>query len=333
MQYLPQPTKLKKLSALFNLAFSSPSKLISLLKLDLATWIKLDALCYLSHLSDAHPTHIHCHYAALSSQMALVIKNCTGIPFSITTHGYDVFFESPENYPALAKASKTIFTISNFNREYLLQHYPIDPTKIVTRHCGVDTEKFNTLAFFKIDPDKPINLLTVARLHPVKGHEILLKAAAVLKAQHSWKLNFWFAGDGALRAELEALTKSLGLTEQVHFLGNQSQDQVRELIANSHIFILPSLSEGIPISLMEAMAGNTPVIGPNINGVPELIEHNEEGFLFEPGNVDSLANAIRDMIKSNNRLEEITKKARFKVESSFSLQKNAFEKFSLFLNE
>lgn len=333
VQYLTEPTKLKKITSLIGLAFNAPAKLISLFKLDIPNWIKLEGLSYIKQLTAAKPTHIHCHYAAHSSQIALVINHCTDIAFSITTHGYDVFFEAPNNYPLLSKKAKAIFTISNYNRDYLLQHHKLEPAKLVTRYCGVDMAKFNGMPFKKIDVNKPINILTVARLHPVKGHEILLKAAAKLKKQHTWQMIFWFAGDGPLRNELEALTKQLGLAEQVQFLGNQSQDQVQELIKKCHMFILPSLSEGIPISLMEAMAGNTPVIGPKVNGVPELINNKTEGLLFEPGNVTSLESSICEMIENQDQLETVTTNARFKVESSFSLEKNALEKFALFANK
>lgn len=333
VEYLDQPTPLKKLSSLLRLILINPSRLVSLLKLDVASWIKFEALGYLSKLTSTHPAHIHCHYAAHSSQIALVVNHCKDIPFSITTHGYDVFFEAPDNYDVLANYAQTIFTISNYNREYLLQHYQLNPAKLMTRYCGVDTAKFNTMAFKEINLNEPINILTVARLHPVKGHKILLKAAAELKIQYSWQLNFWFAGDGPLRNELEALAKQLNLTEHVHFLGNQSQDQVRELINNSHLFVLPSLSEGIPISLMEAMAGNTPVIGPNINGVPELIQNKKEGLLFEPGNVASLTDSICEIIKNHKQLNTITTNARLKVESVFSLEKNTLDKFSQYSNQ
>ncbi|TVT51360.1 MAG: glycosyltransferase, partial [Sedimenticola thiotaurini] len=142
----------------------------------------------------------------------------------------------------------------------------------------------------------------------------------------------WFAGDGPLKSELEEQASVLGLDDTVSFLGQQTQSEIVQLIKKCHLFILPSLSEGIPISLMEAMAGFTPAIGPNINGVPELITDGIEGFLFEPGDVDSLCKSIASSIDKRELHQQITQNAYDKVSQQYSLKTNALAKYKYMTN-
>ncbi|MCW8881981.1 MAG: glycosyltransferase family 4 protein [Sedimenticola sp.] len=331
--YLNNPGRLELTKALLKLALFKPHKIIPFIKLDLPRWMKLEALNFSDIIIDCNPAHIHCHYAAQSAQIALTINLINSTPYSITTHGYDVFIEQPDNYLVLTNRSSIIFTISDFNKKYLIENLTLPEKKIRTCYCGVDISAFAELKLKPIAIDQEINILTVARLHPIKGHAFLLKAIHKLQLESNYRFKLWFAGDGPLKSELEELTKLLGLGSIVRFLGQQTQCEIVQLIKECHLFVLPSLSEGIPVSLMEAMAGFTPVIGPDINGVPELITDGVNGFLFEPGDVDSLCKSIASSIDKRELHQQITQNAYDKVRLQHSLKTNAVAKYKYMTNQ
>jgi glycosyltransferase involved in cell wall biosynthesis len=134
-------------------------------------------------------------------------------------------------------------------------------------------------------PGQPI-VLTVARLDRQKGHSYLLAAAAQVP-----DALFVLAGDGPERASLEAAARAAGLEHRVIFLGYRSD--IPDLLASSDLFVLPSLFEGLPLSILEAMAAGRPVIASAIGGNDEAVVHGGTGLLVPPADPDALAQAIR----------------------------------------
>lgn len=154
-------------------------------------------------------------------------------------------------------------------------------------------------------------VLTVARLDEQKGHRYLLEAAAqVPEAQ------FVLAGDGPLRASLEAQTRSLGVEERVKFLGYRSD--IADLLADCDVFVLPSLYEGLPLSILEAMSAGKPVIATQIGGTDEVVIAGETGLLVPPANPTALAAAIRSVLTDRSLAQRLASAGRARVEQEFS---------------
>jgi glycosyltransferase involved in cell wall biosynthesis len=281
-------------------------------------WINLDALFYSDIIQKTGANHIHSHFADRAAKTSLAISIWTGLPFTFTVHGYDIFFEPPENYSQLVEKAKYIFTISHFNRAYLIDRFHFQETKVKVIYCGIILKDFQGISFKHNNSDAGVSLLTVARLHPVKGHKFLLQALDVLRKTTRFKYELFLAGDGSEMNSLKDLAVQLKLTEVVHFLGNQSQSQVCDLLQKCDYFVLPSISEGLPIVLLEAMASSRLVIAPNVNGVPELVIDNETGLLFEPANSESLALAIERAVTDQDKSATMIKAAREKVVTQFS---------------
>lgn len=128
-------------------------------------------------------------------------------------------------------------------------------------------------------------------------------------------------GDGPERFALEQLVSSRGLQQNILFHGYANQDVVREKLLESDIFILPSFAEGVPVSFMEAMASGIPVVGTNVGGVSELIEHGVTGLIVSPADEDSLKNAISRYITEPELRLHISQAAREYVEREFNLDK------------
>lgn len=329
--YLEPPTKYRKFIELTKLVFNPP-KLIAYSKLKLPRWYKLQALVYWSEINNSPIERIHCHYAAHSALLAYAINAFTKTPYSITTHGFDVFFGAPDNYVDLAKNAQAIFAVSDFNREYLIREHKLPSNKVVTSRCGIKQELYSGFDVKHITRGEAIEILCVARLHPVKGHDLLFKAIAKLIHKDKMHINLSLVGDGKLKNDLTLLARELQIEEHVHFKGFLNQEQTRECIKNAHIFVLSSRSEGIPISMMEAMAGLTPVVGPDVNGVSELVSNSKEGMLFTPGNIESLYEALKGMISRSHEYDKITNNAFTKVISNHSLSINTEKKYSILIN-
>lgn len=156
---------------------------------------------------------------------------------------------------------------------------------------------------------------TVGRLTPVKGIPYLLEAASILLRQGA-NVKVLVVGDGSIQLDLMAKTHDLGITENVVFLGHR--EDTDELLQALDIFVLPSLSEGIPMALLEAMAASRAVVASRVGGIPEIVEDGFEGFLVEAMDPDSLAERCRRFISSPDVAKKMGEQARKRVERDFS---------------
>lgn len=265
------------------------------------------------HLRDQGVTHLHNHIAKSSCSVAMLTSEMTGIPFSFTLHGPDIFF-APDHWRLDKKIEKAKFVacISHFCRSQAMSFSQTkDWDKLHIVHCGVDPSRYSAGA----DPQAPMaDLLFVGRLAAVKGLPVLLNALASLP-----KITLTVVGDGPDRAALEAQSKDLGLSDRVTFLGYQSQTEVAALQTCHRLFVLPSFAEGLPVVLMEAMAAARPVITTRIAGVPELVQDGKSGILVPPGDQAALAKAIQKLCKSNALQDKMGQVGRAKVMADFAI--------------
>lgn len=167
---------------------------------------------------------------------------------------------------------------------------------------------------------KDIILLTIGRLNPAKGHHFLIEAMDKLKEAFP-NLILLVAGDGPSKEELVTLKNRLGLKEQVRFLGERPD--IKNLLTASDVFVLPTLSEGLPVSLLEAMAMQKICLASKIKPIKEIIEDGANGFLFEPGNSEDLAQILSHILKMQNGTSQIAKRARENVLQKFDALKTA----------
>jgi glycosyltransferase involved in cell wall biosynthesis len=160
---------------------------------------------------------------------------------------------------------------------------------------------------------RPI-VLTVARLAPQKGLEFLLRAAAMLP-----EATFVIAGDGPARSILAAQAESAGLADRVRFLG--SRRDVPDLLAACDVFVLPSLIEGLPLSVLEAMAAARPVVATRVPGTDETVVDGETGMLVPPRDPEALAHAIRSVLSDPERASRFGSAGRARVLGDFSTRR------------
>ncbi|OVE34212.1 glycogen synthase [Priestia aryabhattai] len=146
----------------------------------------------------------------------------------------------------------------------------------------------------------------VARLGPRKGHNHLFEALTHLK-KHTSNVEVLIVGDGQMREKLEKQKKALNLS-MVKFLG--SRDDVPSILNKTDIFVLPTVNDSLPLSIIEAMHSGIAVISTNCGGIPELIKHNKTGIIVEPGSPEQLANALKFLINHKEERDKMRTNAK-----------------------
>jgi L-malate glycosyltransferase len=175
-------------------------------------------------------------------------------------------------------------------------------------------DRWHTRKELGIDPEAHL-IGTVGRLTPVKGLPYLLMAARNLLRQ-GIRVKVLIVGDGGIRSDLEMQARDLGIFEDVVFSGHR--EDTDDLLRAMDIFVLPSLSEGIPMALLEAMAASRAVVASRVGGVPEVLEDGVAGFLVEPMDVHGLVERCRQLIQSPDLAKRMGEKAKERVEQDFS---------------
>lgn len=277
------------------------------------------------------PDMVHAHWATYPSTGALILSEHLGVPFSFTSHAHDIFLEDQLLQWKIRAAAFGV-TISRFNCRFLEQERGLDlGDKMRVIHCGV------RLAEFRYDRSRKRagKILAVARLVEMKGLDTLVRACARLRDQ-GVDFECEIIGDGPLRGQLDALIRELRLEPRVRLAGARAQDAVRESLLEAAVFVLPAVvdrdggRDGIPVSLMEAMAVGTPVVSTTVSGIPELIEDGVTGLLAPPGDVAALAEALVRLLSSPGLQESLARAARQRIEREFDVEKEAAKLHRLF---
>jgi glycosyltransferase involved in cell wall biosynthesis len=256
-------------------------------------------------------THVHAHYATHPALAAWIINQVSETPYGITVHAHDIFVNKSMLFRKIFDA-KYIVAISEFNREFLCKlfgNWVAEKTHII--HCGIYPEMY-TSRLEKIPSSEVYELLSIGSLRPYKGFTFLLDACSVMK-RNGMKFRCRIIGGGELRDSLTSKIEKLDIVDVVKLVGPKNQREVAELLGTADCYVQPSVitstgkMEGIPVSLMEAMASGLPTIATKLSGVPELVRHGETGWLVPPEDPQSLADAI---LQVKNSPEEAIRRAR-----------------------
>ena len=195
---------------------------------------------------------------------------------------------------------------------------------IIVNYAGIDLEKFS----FSIKKPKAegeeIKLLMVGRLIWKKGFEYGIESFQLAKRTYP-NLSLRIVGDGPLKNALASQSKRFRLTNSISFLGSLSPEKVQEEMKEADILLAPSIEEGIPNVIKEALACGIPVISTYAGGIPEIIDDGKNGFLVRKRDADQLAEKIKHLIKNRQIWPEFAKAGRKKVEAKFDVKKQMIE--------
>jgi glycosyltransferase involved in cell wall biosynthesis len=172
-------------------------------------------------------------------------------------------------------------------------------------------------------------LLTVGHLIHRKGIDVLIRALQLTqKRQH--RMELVVVGDGSERAKLAELATNCGLSEQVHFVGDQPHDVVLGLLRNCLFFVLSSREEGLPLVIAEAMACGKAVVSTNVDGVPEIVVEGRTGLLVDPDDPEALADALIKVYTSPKLRESLAKRGRDRAVRSYTWEAIGHQYLDLF---
>lgn len=244
---------------------------------------------------------IHTHLFD-SSVIGCAVGALAGIPILTTRHHGDYHHVANKGFHAavdgfVARRASAVVAVSASNRRSLITDERVPPSNVHLVHNGIEIQRFGHAAESSLAVRSSLSVtgrtvITVpARLHWVKGHDILLDALASLGTQTLDRLVVFFVGVGPLEQRLRRQARAVGLSKTVRFLGWRTD--LAEIMAASDVVVLPSRSEPFGQVIIEAMAARTPVIASCVDGPAELIEDGKSGLLFPPGDSQSLAGVLR----------------------------------------
>ena len=269
--------------------------------------------------------HVHAHFANHPALAALIAHRLAGIPFSFTAHGSDLHVDQTALAWKIAGSAFAV-TVSEYNREFVRERAGAAAAeKVRVIHCGADARIAVRAGEAASDA---FEILCVAALREVKGHRHLLDACVLLR-DAGLRFRCDLVGSGELEREIRARIEAAGLGAHVRLLGPLSHDDVLARMRAAHALVLPSVldrdgrREGIPVTLMEAMACGLPVVTSRISGIPELVEDGRSGLLAPPGDARALADALRRLADSPALRAELGRGARQQVERDFDLRAGA----------
>jgi glycosyltransferase involved in cell wall biosynthesis len=239
-------------------------------------------------------TRIHAHFGTNSADVVMFVGALGGPPYSFTVHGPEEFLK-PMGLEEKVQRSNFVVTISSFGRSqmYLLSRHA-DWHKINVVHCGLER------AFYETAPthaEPAPRFVCVGRLCEWKGQLLLIEAVMRL-TQVQIPVELVLVGDGPMRPEIEKLIENYALNDRVRITGWISSNEVRNEIIAARALILPSFAEGLPVAIMEAMALRRPVLTTYIAGIPELVRHRQNGWLFAAGSIDELTDAMAECLQA-----------------------------------
>ncbi|MDZ7378150.1 MAG: glycosyltransferase [candidate division KSB1 bacterium] len=225
-------------------------------------------------------------------------------------------------YWALRRRFDMVVTVSDSIQRFVVEKRHQDPRRITTIHYGVDLEYFRpkskrgVLAQHIGAPGATL-FGTVAHFRRQKGHLYLIEAAARVVASHP-EAHFVLVGVGPELEAVKERTRQLSLEGHVHFLG--LREDVRDVLNEVDVFVLPSLWEGFPNVVLEAMACGKPVIATAVEGTAELVVHGETGLLVKPAHAEELAGALLAVLNDHDAIAEFGAAGRRRVEEHFSVE-------------
>ncbi|SNB46133.1 glycosyltransferase [Geobacter sp. DSM 9736] len=293
---------------------------------------------YLKIFRTLRPDMIHANLPDPSScRTALAAAFCAGTPaVTVTNHLPNLTYPRSWRGKLVGKSMwdwfvwrivfgivDTSIVVSKASARSLESNYPAEKDKICCIYNGVDIARFNfgdtgqarrVRSDFGV-ADDAVLFCSIGRLEQQKGYEYLLSAMQQLVARHP-HVKLLLIGDGTLLRELKTLALQLGIEGQVIFAGARSD--IPELLSASDIYVNSSLFEGLPFSILEAMAAGLPIIATGVDGNREIVVDGETGVLVRPRDPDNLAQEMRNLVEAPERRAAIGRNARELVVRQYS---------------
>lgn len=288
------------------------------------------AICF--HLRNESIDHIHAHWLATTSTVALIVAELLSIPWSCTGHRFDVYTKNM--FKEKVQSARFVRLIDEKGYLFFKNSIPDEfRDKVHKIHLGVS-----------VPPNSPedvtntsMKFIMPASFIAIKGHSYVIQAIGRVVQRYSSMIELDLFGQGPLEDQLQTMVQELGLSNNIHFYGLISNDELLEKYKHNEYraLLLPSLDlgngehEGIPVSLMEAMAHGLSVVSCPTGGIGELL-NDDNSYLVEPENVDAMETVIIDLLNDSGPLQYAkVRNAYNTVRESFNTYKSTAELLSL----
>ncbi|HEY0795957.1 MAG TPA: glycosyltransferase family 4 protein [Acidisarcina sp.] len=343
--YIKQTPKLEILKVLAKAFFTRPAVIArglgaalqltpwDLRGMTLALFYLLEAILLGDWMRRKGCTHLHVHFSGPVATVAMLTSMAWKIPYSMTVHGPDEFFNISRFFlkEKIARA-QFVTCISFFARSQLLRISPPEMwDKFYVCRLGVQTKTFAPVVR---EPSDILHIISVGRLHPSKGQIFLLRAFRELK-NRGFPIRLSIVGGGDEAASLQRFISDNGMSDSVTLRGALSHSATRQLLGTADLFVLSSFAEGVPVALMEAMAMEIACVGTFVAGTAELVEHGKEGLLVAPSSEEALIEAMAALLSDPERRARMAHGGRQKVLACYDISKNidrlvaVFEQYGL----
>lgn len=259
---------------------------------------------------------IQAYFAVPAGWVAWIISYLRGIPYAVYFGGSDIPDANPSRYksiyPFLSPLLVAIWKRAKFRTacsdDLVRLGVRADPTsKFLMIPNGVETDRFKPI-------DRPANakvkILFIGRLIPRKGFQRAVKALPKLRQLARNPFEIEVVGTGAFQEELEDLAAKLDVSDLIRYVGTVPYDKLEESYQYADIFVLTSLSEGMPVVILEAMGAGLPIVASDVGGINEIVKEGENGHLIQGDDIDALAQRLATLISDADTRHRMGAKSR-----------------------
>jgi glycosyltransferase involved in cell wall biosynthesis len=269
--------------------------------------------------------HLHAHFAHDPTLIAFLVHEITRLPFSFTAHARDLYQVPEDTLTDRIRAARAVITCCGANLEYLNQIASSHTSKYSLVYHGVNLKDFQPAPNPAIASaeDVPV-ILSVGRLVEKKGFKDLLQALLIVKEKgESFRCTIY--GNGPLGEQLKKWIEEHDMSGEVMLMGDRTQKELISIFQNATLFVLTPVQtedgdrDGIPNVLVEAMAVGLPVVTTAVAGIPELVDNNQNGFLYESHDVESISLGIIELLRDVEKRRHFGEAASKKVNAQFDI--------------
>lgn len=277
--------------------------------------------------------HLHAHFGSSPATVARLAARFAGISYSFTAHAKDIFHEEVDVAALKQKLrdATSVVTVSDFNLRHLSDLAPEATPRLFRIYNGMHLDTFP----FSEPRRRSLQVLAVGRLVEKKGFADLVEACSLLKASGR-PVECRIIGAGPLEGELAHRIADRGLGDCVELTGPLPQEEVRRALQAAAVFVAPCVvgedgnRDGLPTTLLEAMAVGTPCVSTDVTGIPEVIRHDETGVVVGQHDAKQLAVAIARLLDDESARVRLARRARRRIEESFDVHANTGRLRALF---
>jgi glycosyltransferase involved in cell wall biosynthesis len=343
--YASHQTWLSLLSRITQRFLLAPGRFLRTALLTLAHHPPRTAISYLCYgafvaeqIEQQGIAHLHAHFAMGGASVAQIVHLFTSIPYSFTTHAYDIYLARRSILAYKMRMAHFVVTCSVYNKHYLQRLVEQHVAKrIYCIYVGLNLELFPAPTSHAATSDKVPLIVAASRLVDKKGLLYLVLACRVLKDQ-GYNFMCRIIGEGPQRPFLEQTIHQLALTERVELLGSATHEQVIDMYQQATIVSLPCIitsngdRDGIPNALMEALYMQIPVVSTPVSGITELISEEKNGLLVPPQDTYALAAALARLLDDSALRNRLGQAGRQTIIERFDVAENAQHLIKLFFD-